>query len=48
MWTSVSRLGNGLDLKLGTFTEILGYEVYETGITPITPGLTAMKLSRRR
>jgi hypothetical protein len=27
-------LGNGLDLKLGTFTEILGYEVYETGSNP--------------
>ena len=27
-------LGNGLDLKLGTFTEILGYEVYETGNNP--------------
>jgi len=24
-------LGNGLDVKLGTFTEILGYEFYETG-----------------
>ena len=24
-------LGNGLGVKLGTFTEILGYEVYETG-----------------
>jgi predicted porin len=28
-------LGNGLDVKLGTFTEILGYEVYETGNNPI-------------
>lgn len=27
-------VGNGLDLKLGTFTEILGYEVYETGNNP--------------
>ena len=27
-------LGNGLDLKLGTFAEILGYEVYETGNNP--------------
>ena len=27
-------LGNGLDLKLGTFTEILGYELYETGNNP--------------
>jgi hypothetical protein len=27
-------LGNGLDLKLGTFTETLGYEVYETGNNP--------------
>jgi hypothetical protein len=27
-------LGNGLDFKLGTFTEILGYEVYETGNNP--------------
>jgi hypothetical protein len=27
-------LGNGLDLKLGTFTEILGYEVYEAGNNP--------------
>ncbi len=27
-------LGNGLDLKLGTYTEILGYEVYETGNNP--------------
>jgi hypothetical protein len=27
-------LGNGLDIKLGTFTEILGYEVYETGNNP--------------
>jgi len=27
-------LGNGLDLKIGTFTEILGYEVYETGNNP--------------
>jgi hypothetical protein len=27
-------LGNGIDLKLGTFTEILGYEVYETGNNP--------------
>ena len=27
-------LGNGLDVKLGTFTEILGYEVYETGNNP--------------
>jgi hypothetical protein len=27
-------LGNELDLKLGTFTEILGYEVYETGNNP--------------
>src|ERR1019366_5502987 len=27
-------VGNGLDFKLGTFTEILGYEVYETGNNP--------------
>jgi hypothetical protein len=27
-------LGNGLDIKLGTFTEILGYEVYEAGNNP--------------
>ena len=27
-------IGNGLDIKLGTFTEILGYEVYETGNNP--------------
>ncbi len=27
-------LGNGLDLKLGTFTEILGYEAYESGNNP--------------
>jgi hypothetical protein len=27
-------VGNGLDVKLGTFTEILGYEVYETGNNP--------------
>jgi Putative beta-barrel porin-2, OmpL-like. bbp2 len=27
-------LGNGLDVKLGTYTEILGYEVYETGNNP--------------
>lgn len=27
-------LGNGLDLKLGTFTETLGYEVYEAGNNP--------------
>jgi hypothetical protein len=27
-------LGNGLDIKLGTYTEILGYEVYETGNNP--------------
>ena len=27
-------LGNGLDFKLGTFTEILGYEAYETGNNP--------------
>jgi hypothetical protein len=27
-------VGNGLDLKLGTWTEILGYEVYETGNNP--------------
>ena len=27
-------LGNGLDVKLGTFTETLGYEVYETGRLP--------------
>ena len=27
-------IGNGLDFKLGTFTEILGYEVYETGNNP--------------
>jgi hypothetical protein len=27
-------LGNGLDLKLGTFAEILGYELYETGNNP--------------
>jgi len=27
-------LGNGLDFKLGTYTEILGYEVYETGNNP--------------
>jgi hypothetical protein len=27
-------IGNGLDLKLGTFTEILGYEVFEAGNNP--------------
>ncbi len=27
-------IGNGLDIKLGTYTEILGYEVYETGNNP--------------
>jgi hypothetical protein len=27
-------LGNGLDLKIGTYTEILGYEVFETGNNP--------------
>ena len=27
-------LGNGLDVKLGTFTEPLGYEVYEAGSNP--------------
>jgi hypothetical protein len=27
-------VGNGLDFKLGTFTEILGYEVYEAGNNP--------------
>ena len=27
-------LGNGLDFKLGTFTEILGYEVFEAGNNP--------------
>jgi hypothetical protein len=27
-------LGNGLDVKIGTFTEILGYELYETGNNP--------------
>lgn len=27
-------LGNGLDVKLGTYTEILGYEVYEAGNNP--------------
>ncbi|MGA2866407.1 MAG: outer membrane beta-barrel protein [Verrucomicrobiota bacterium] len=27
-------LGNGLDLKLGTFTEIIGYEVYEAANNP--------------
>jgi hypothetical protein len=27
-------LGNGLDIKLGTYTEILGYEVFETGNNP--------------
>ena len=27
-------MGNGLDIKLGTFTKILGYEVYETGNNP--------------
>ncbi len=27
-------IGNGLDVKLGTFTEPLGYEVYETGNNP--------------
>lgn len=27
-------LGNGLDLKLGTFSSPLGYEVYETGNNP--------------
>ena len=27
-------VGNGLDFKLGNFTEILGYEVYETGNNP--------------
>lgn len=27
-------LGNGLDIKLGTFTEVLGYEAYEAGNNP--------------
>ena len=27
-------IGNGLDLKLGTYTEILGYEVFEAGNNP--------------
>jgi hypothetical protein len=27
-------IGNGLDVKLGTFTETLGYEVYEAGLNP--------------
>jgi hypothetical protein len=27
-------IGNGIDVKVGTFTEILGYEVYETGNNP--------------
>jgi len=27
-------LGNGLDVKLGTFTELLGYELYETASNP--------------
>jgi hypothetical protein len=27
-------LGNGLDVKIGTFAEILGYELYETGNNP--------------
>jgi hypothetical protein len=27
-------VGNGLDIKLGTYTEILGYEVYEAGNNP--------------
>ncbi len=27
-------VGNGLDIKLGTFTETLGYEVYQTGNNP--------------
>lgn len=27
-------LGNGLDVKIGTYTEILGYEVFETGNNP--------------
>jgi hypothetical protein len=27
-------VGNGLDFKLGTFTEILGYEVFQTGNNP--------------
>ncbi|HEY5909067.1 MAG TPA: outer membrane beta-barrel protein [Verrucomicrobiae bacterium] len=27
-------VGNGLDVKIGTYTEILGYEVYETGNNP--------------
>jgi hypothetical protein len=27
-------VGNGLDFKLGTFTEVLGYEVYQTGNNP--------------
>ncbi len=27
-------VGSGLDIKLGTFTEILGYEVYEAGNNP--------------
>jgi hypothetical protein len=27
-------LGNGLDIKLGTYTEVLGYEVFETGNNP--------------
>jgi hypothetical protein len=27
-------IGNGLDIKLGTYTEILGYEVFEAGSNP--------------
>jgi hypothetical protein len=27
-------IGNGVDVKIGTFTEILGYEVYEAGNNP--------------
>lgn len=27
-------IGNGLDIKLGTYTEILGYEVFEAGNNP--------------
>ena len=29
-----ARIGNGLDVKIGTWTEILGYEVYETAGNP--------------
>ena len=41
-------LGNGLDLKLGTFTEILGTRCTRPGIIPIIPDLTDMKSSRQR